>query len=116
MADLSKRTVADMAMDGADLNMGTTGSMHEINWDTEDAYWQEHHALQPYATADRPYEFYRPAYRYGSESSAAHGRRPWDSDLEAKLEQGWSEARPDSAAEWGQVRDAVREGYTRSCR
>ena len=47
-----------------------------VNPDDEDAYWREHHATRPYATADRSYNDYRPAYRYGWESRVAPRRSP----------------------------------------
>jgi hypothetical protein len=116
MADFSKPTVADMVVGGADRNVGTNGSMQVVDWDTEDAHWRENHAQQAYATDDRSYDFYRQAYRYGYEASFTYGRRPWDDEVESDLARGWPQARADSPAEWGQVRDAVREAYARAGR
>ncbi|MEO7084676.1 MAG: hypothetical protein ABI442_11275 [Gemmatimonadaceae bacterium] len=59
MADFTKPTVGDMAMNGADHHFGIDGSMQLIDWDNKDAHWRENHAHQPYATADRPYDFYQ---------------------------------------------------------
>ncbi len=112
MTDFTKPTVADMVIGGSDHNIGTSGTLHDIDWGSEDGYWHENHAKQPWATADRPYDYYRPAYKYGHEASVAHGRKPWDTELEAHLQQGWHTARADSAAEWHHVRDAVHAGYT----
>jgi hypothetical protein len=116
MADFTRDTIAGMASASPGINMGTSGNMQEIDWENEDVHWREHHAAQPYATADRPYDFYRQAYKYGYESSFVYGRRPWDNEVEADLARGWPQARAESSAEWGQVRDAVREAYARAGR
>jgi hypothetical protein len=116
MTDFTKNTIADMAAERPDINMGTTGSMHEINWENEDVHWRENHARQPYAVADRPYDFYRQAYKYGYEASFVYGRRPWDNEVESDLARGWPQARAESTAEWEQVRGAVREAYSRAGR
>jgi hypothetical protein len=116
MPDYTKPTVADMVIGNADMNMGTSGSMHLIDWGTEDAYWQENHQKQSYAAADRPYDFYRQAYRYGYEASFTYGRRSWDEEVESDLARGWPQARAESKAEWAQVCDAVKDAYTRAGR
>jgi len=116
MADFTKRTIADMAVDRADINTGTTGSLHEINWGTEDAYWRENFHVRPYATSDRGYDFYQPAYRYGCESSFTYGHRSWDQEVEADLARGWEQARGDSTASWDQAKEAVRDAYDHACR
>lgn len=112
MADFKKDTVADMAADNPGLNYGTSGSLHEIDWGTEDAYWRAEHPRRPYATADRAYEFYRPAYRYGTESVARHPNREY-ADVEPELERGWHAARGESKAAWHEVKDAVRGAWER---
>lgn len=116
MADFTRDTIAGMASASPGINMGTTGNMQEIDWENEDAHWRENHSRQSYAVADRPYDFYRQAYKYGYEASFTYGRRPWDNEVEADLARGWPQARADSPAEWAQVRDAVREAYSRAGR
>lgn len=114
MADFTKRTVADMAEDRADINMGTTGALHEINWGTDDLHWREQYRQQPYATSDRPYEFYQPAYRYGCEASFTYGTLPWTDAVESELARGWPQARGESTASWDQVKGAVKDGWERA--
>ena len=115
MADFTKPTVADMVVGNADINVGTNGSMQVVDWGPEDdAHWLENHARQPWAVADRSYDFYRPAYKYGHQASVSSARRPWDDNVEAELERGWRDASGGSDAEWSQVRDAVRAAYERS--
>jgi hypothetical protein len=78
-------SVANMAAGNAGLNMGTTGSMRDTEyasddlWGQHDAHFREQYASRPYARADRAYEHYQPAYRYGFDSAqrtqAASGTR-----------------------------------------
>ena len=37
VTDFRKQTVSDMAQDKADINFGTSGGLHEVNWGTEHA-------------------------------------------------------------------------------
>jgi hypothetical protein len=116
VADFRKRTISDTAQDKADIDIGTSGSTHEANWGTEDAFWRDNYAHRPYTAADRGYEFYRPAYRYGCESSFTYGNRTWDDEVESDLARGWEQARGDSTSTWDQVKDAVRDAYDHACR
>ena len=118
MADFTKNSVADMAAANPGINMGTSGSMHDVQWGTEgwgqtdDAHWRENYHTRPYARADRPYEHYQPAYRYGATSATRHAGREWN-DVEADLERGWNEARGDSGSAWHEAKDAVRDAWDR---
>ena len=112
MADFTKRTAADMAMNNPGVNMGTTGSMQEVDWGAHDQHWQQHYASRPYVKADRGYEHYRPAYRYGAEARLRHAGRDW-TDVEPELERDWA-AHPHSArSPWQEAKDAVREAWER---
>ncbi len=70
-------------------------------------------------TADRGYEYYEPAYRYGWESAAHHRGKSW-SEVEPELERGWEtfrgadfkgESRLQST--WDDVKAAVRDAWDR---
>jgi hypothetical protein len=115
MADFTKGSAADMASGNPGLNMGTTGSMHDIEWDTEDQYWQVHYASRPYVQADRPYTYYRPAFHYGAHVAADQGTRGWD-DVESELARGWAGARGASQVAWDDVKHAVRDAWDRVVR
>src|SRR6185312_3610074 len=98
MADFTKGSAADMAADNPGVNMGTTGSMHDLHWEAvDDEYWRANYASRPYVHADRSYEYYRPAFQYGAHSATHHGHRPW-SDVEADLARGWTAARGTSTS------------------
>ena len=85
-----------------------------VNADDEDAYWAEHYALRPYAAADRGYDHYRPAYRYGWESRMRHhaSGRSYE-DLESELERDWEGQRGDSPMTWREARHATRDAWHR---
>lgn len=81
-------------------------------WDDEDRYWRDRFASRPYITADRGYDYYRPAYRYGWESGGRYRGRAWN-EVEADLEQGWTRARGESGSTWQDVKEAVRDAWDR---
>lgn len=108
MADFTKKTVADMAAGNPGIDMGTTGRVHEIDWDD---YWRDSYPTRSYARADRPYEYYRPAFKYGHESAFLYGGRTWDDEVEHDLARGWEQARGESTCTWSEARDAVRDAY-----
>ncbi|HKO15071.1 MAG TPA: hypothetical protein VJU87_02475 [Gemmatimonadaceae bacterium] len=111
MADFTKPTVADMAAGNPGIDMGTSGRMHEIDWDT---YWSATYPSCRYSRADRPYEHFRPAYKYGHEASFEYGGRAWDEEVEHDLRRGWEQARGESTCTWDEARDAVKDAYERS--
>jgi hypothetical protein len=112
MADFTKRTVADMAADNPGMNMGTDSGPKRIDWDNVDAHWRDQYASRPYARADRAWDYYRPAYRYGTESAYQFDGRNWD-DAENSLRAGWSETHADAHGTWEDVKDAVRDAWDR---
>ena len=116
MADFTRSTAADMAADNPGLNMGTTGSLHDVAWGTEGfadaAHWRERYHTRPYAQGDRGYEYYRPAYRYGAHAAGEHAGREWD-EVEGELERGWSSARGHSKSAWHEVKGAARDAWDR---
>lgn len=111
MADFSKRTVADSAPANPGIDAGTTGSTRVVDWGAQDEYWRDNYGSRPYIQADRAYEYYQPAYKYGHESAFFYGGRPWDDEVEHDLERGWDQARGDSTCTWPEVKNAVRDAY-----
>lgn len=117
MADFTKNTVADMAAGNPGLNMGTSGSMRETPLSSADlgdgeGYWRENFHTRPYVQADRGYDHYAPAYRYGTTSATRHDGREWD-EVESDLERGWERGRGDSRSTWHEAKDAVRDAWDR---
>jgi hypothetical protein len=62
--------------------------------------------------ADRGFDYYEPAYRYGTEAARIHRDRQWN-DVEGDLERGWDRARGASHSAWAEVKDAVRDAWNR---
>lgn len=82
------------------------------DWETEDSYWRDNWQSRPYVTADRGYEFYRPAYRYGVESASLYSGRRFE-DLESDLRSGWERLEGTTQSTWEGVKDAVRDAWDR---
>lgn len=87
-----------------------------VNHEEEDAYWRDNYSTRPYAAADRDYEHYRPAYRYGWESRARLGNRSYD-EIEPELERDWDTYRAQdtsrSGLAWSDARHATRDAWHR---
>lgn len=79
------------------------------DWDAEDAYWQSAYPARPYARADRSYEYYRSAYRFGAERATRWAGRDWP-DAEADLRKSWGSS-GDPARPWEEMRDAIRDAW-----
>jgi hypothetical protein len=118
MPDFTRNSAADIAAGNPGINMGTTGALHDVDWGTEglgeadDAHWRQSYHTRPYVQADRGYEFYRPAYSYGTYAASQYSGREWD-DVESELERGWDAARGHSKSAWHEVKDAVRDAWDR---
>lgn len=84
----------------------------KVNPTTEDSYWRENYSTRPYATADRAYSFYEPAYRYGWESREQYAGRKWD-DVEKELDAGWYLRQDASGVAWNDARPATRDAWDR---
>jgi len=111
MADFTKRTVANMAPVNPDVDRGTAGGMRTVDWGPQNEYWRDNYGSRPYTQADRAYEHYQPAYKYGHESAFFYGGRAWDQEVEDDLARGWEQARGDSNCTWDEARGAVRDAY-----
>ncbi len=85
---------------------------HSVDAQSEEEYWREQHATRPYALADRSYEEYQPAYRYGWEARSRVRDRSFD-EMEPELERGWVVFRGHSALEWREARPATRDAWDR---
>src|SRR5690348_4241837 len=103
MADVNKR-----------IDNETSERVRKIDWAEQDEYWRDNYGTRPYTHADRAYEYYQPAYKYGHESAFFYGDRGWDADVEHDLGRGWDQARGDSNCTWAEVKDAVRDAYERA--
>lgn len=83
------------------------------DWSIDDAYWQSNYPSRPYASADRSYEHYRPAYRYGFESAGLHRGRDWN-EVEPSLRSGWDRYEHRDASHkstWDEIKDAAKDAW-----
>ncbi|GJG87256.1 hypothetical protein tb265_24370 [Gemmatimonadetes bacterium T265] len=109
-------SITEMVTGNPGINMGTTGSMRDTQyysddlWNRDSEVLRQLHPTRAYAGADRPYEHYEPAYRYGAASATQHAGREWH-DVEGDMERGWDKARGASASAWHEVKDAARDAW-----
>jgi hypothetical protein len=82
------------------------------DWEAEDAYWQSAYPERPYARADRSYEYYRSAYRYGTERATQWQGREW-TDAERDLREGWPHGDDETAPAWNEMKEAVHDAWDR---
>lgn len=82
------------------------------DWETEDAYWQSAYPERPYARADRSYEYYRSAYRYGTERATQWQGREWN-DSEHSLREAWPPTADEAEPTWDEIKEAVRDAWDR---
>jgi hypothetical protein len=78
----------------------------------EEDYWRTHYQDRPYARADRGYDEYLPAYRYGWESRGHYEGRTFD-EVEKDLEAGWDRAKDKSKLAWLEAKEAARDAWDR---
>lgn len=98
-------------MNTSDFSGGSAGA--GLDWDTEDTFWRGNYSSRPYASSDRNYDFYRPAYRYGYQSaSTTYKGRRWE-EVENDLERGWDKAKGESKGIWADVKNAARDAWDR---
>ena len=110
--------MVDMPHTGSSLISGTgiTGSGSVFDWPSIDALWHSRFPDLSYLSEDRGYDFYRPAFRYGTEAAAARGRRSWE-EVEPDLRAGWEtyEHRGECTAPWEEMSPAVLDAWTHYC-
>jgi len=78
----------------------------------EDAYWRSNYKTRPYYSANRDYEHYQPAYRYGWESRSRHEGKKWD-EVEGELATGWDKAKGKSELAWDDAKHATKDAWHR---
>jgi hypothetical protein len=103
-----RQTTAEIPALNAPTSLATLGP----DWETEDAYWQSAYPERPYARADRSYEYYRAAYRYGTERATQWQGREW-SDAERDLTDAWPKTGDESSPTWDEIKEAVRDAWDR---
>jgi len=88
------------------------GVGEKVNPTIEAAYWRENYSKRPYASVDRAFDVYEPAYRYGWESREQLAGRNWV-DVESELDAGWAMRQGTAGLRWDDARPAVRDAWDR---
>lgn len=83
-----------------------------VNPEEESNYWRDNYSTRQYAKADRSYDHYEPAYRYGWESYQQHNAKPFP-EVEPHLERDWNARRGNSDLDWQDARPATHDAWAR---
>jgi uncharacterized protein (TIGR02271 family) len=75
-----------------------------------DTDFQDHYRTQ-FSTAGYPYDYYAPAYKYGTQLAGTdeYRGRSWD-DIQPHVQRSWETQNPGT---WDRVKDAIRYGWDR---
>ena len=84
-------------------------------WRADELYWRDAWQSRPYVRADRGFEYYRPAYRYGFESAHRYSGQPWD-ETEDQLRTSWDSYEHRGETSWHDIKEAVRDAWHRVTR
>jgi phage tail tape-measure protein len=103
-------TVVGGAVGAATGALAGHSTAEAINPTVEDAYWRENYVKRNYVERSRSYDDYRAAYRYGWESRARLGDKPYR-DVEGDLERGWDKAKGESKLAWAQAKHATKDAW-----
>ena len=76
----------------------------------DDGWWRDHYGQLDGLQADRGYEHYEPAFRYGWESAHRHTGQRWE-EVEDEVTRGWEERRGNTNPAWEDSRRAVRHAF-----
>jgi hypothetical protein len=90
---------------------GTNEAAH--SWDSENMYWQKTYPSRPYYKADRNYDMYAPAYKYGMDVHSKYPGKSYDELSQDELNRGWVASRGTSTMNWDEAQQAARDSYNR---
>ena len=104
--NLAKGNFSDVGLTGGAANPGSFSG----DWNLDERWWRENFRNRPYVTADRRFEDYAPAYRFGYDAANRYRGKNWN-DVEFNLSTDWEkyEGRGDST--WEKVKDSVRDAW-----
>ena len=78
----------------------------------EEIDWREHHAAQSYASGERCYEDFAPAYRTAQAALVKHPGKKFE-EIEDELALDYGKHQTGSALPWDEARPAVRSAWDR---
>lgn len=80
--------------------------------DTEETYWRQQHAKQPYADENLAYEHYEPAYRTGIRAAQEHAGKRFE-EIEDDLALDYEKNKAGTGLPWDRARPAVKAAWDR---
>ena len=81
-----------------------------VNPTTYNDHFQKTYNSTDYYVADRNWNDYEPAYKYGYDTYGQYKGRRFE-DVESDLERGWDKTKANSRLAWADARGAVRDGW-----
>jgi hypothetical protein len=75
-------------------------------------YWREHHAKQPYAKKELPFEHYAPAYHTGAEAAEKYPGKSFE-EIEDDVALDYQRNRIGAALPWDHARHAVHAAWAK---
>jgi hypothetical protein len=91
--------------------LGGKAAAEAIDPTVQDVYWEKNFKTRPYAGTGE-YRNFRPAYRYGWESTSRYPGKSFD-EAAPHLERDWSKSRAESNLSWEQAKPATRDAWDR---
>lgn len=88
------------------------GVAEQIDPTSEDAYWRENYAEQPYVDTSSSYDDYGPAYGYGVNSYTMYPGSTFE-QIEPDLSRNWEASRGVSRLDWNRAKPASRDAWRR---
>ncbi len=85
---------------------------HAVNPEAHEAYWQENHSSQPYASGG--YDQYRNAYHTGYMGAQEHGATKTFADAESTLKSAYEKTADSTSLGWDKAKHATRAAYDKA--
>lgn len=89
------------------------GVGEQIDPTADDCWLRDNFKNRPYVKQDDKFETYQPAYRYGGMAESKYQGKNFD-QIENDLRSDWEKSNP-TPMKWDHAREAVRDGYNRTC-
>ncbi|HEX2721775.1 MAG TPA: hypothetical protein VHM24_02575 [Gemmatimonadaceae bacterium] len=103
--NIAKGNVNDVGMP-----LSTSGGTVTGDWNRDRSWWQDNYHTRPYATADRGFDDYEPAYRFGYGSASRYHGKSWN-EVEPHLRSDWDRFEGRGQSTWENMKDAVRDAW-----
>lgn len=85
-----------------------------IDPEKHDAYWQENHSKQSYATSGDKYDEYSSAYKTGYMGAREHGTEKTFTDAESTLKSNYEKLKGSTSLGWDKAKHATQAAYNKA--